>query len=372
MSKGRALASALAVALLCLGSGAVTASPAQASLPSVGGCLADAELSIGDTGSSVICLQFALGMLHMSSQPITGSFDQATADAVSWFQATNPPLRVDGRAGPQTLAALGIWSGKSGTGLVITQCRADATIRPGDAGQSVVCLQDTLRELGLFDGVSTGRSDLPTVAAVRAYQSETPPLQVDGWAGPRTLAAMGIWSGNANGGGLIVSAVTPGTAPPGPWPAPLQDQPNWRLSPQGIPFYGNRNPCSIADANLIAYQFARDGADVASQQWAVYIASREGNCNYAAVNLNLATQDDSHCTFQLNALAGLFSPNAVLGRLGWTPDSVTQSMENCANAASDFWVYCGRGPWTPPYSCRPPWQDIAAAAVILDDGGGTD
>jgi len=183
---------------------------------------------------------------------------------------------------------------------------------------------------------------------------------------------MGIWSGLAGGvGGTVVT--TSGTAPSGPWPAGIQNEPNWRVSPEGIPYYGNRHPCSLEDANMIAFQFARDGADIATEQWAVYIASREANCNYAAVNLNLATQDDSHCTFQLNALAGMFNPGQSLGRLGWTADSVTESMENCANAASDLWVYCGRGPWTPPYSCRPPWLDIAAAAsvgtVIIGDDG---
>lgn len=347
----------------------MTAAPAQAGLPSVGACLADGELSMGDTGADVICLQFALGMLHMSTQPLTGTFDQATADSVRFFQASNPPLRVDGRAGPQTLAALGIWSGKSGAGVVIIPCRSDATIRPGDSGASVVCLQDTLRELGLYDGVSTGTSDASMVEALKRYQSETPPLQVDGWAGPRTLAAMGIWSGTADGVSALLTAITPGIAPAGPWPAGVQDQPNWNVNAQGIPYYGNRGACSLADANMIAFQFARDGADIATQQWAVYIASREASCNYGAVNLNLATQDDSHCTFQLNALAGMFNPGASLGRLGWTADKVKESMENCANAASDLWVYCGRGPWTPPYSCRPPWKDIAAAATIAGNDG---
>ena len=37
-------------------------------------------------------------------------------------------------------------------------------------------------------------------------------------------------------------------------------------------------------------------------------------------------------------------------------DIVRSSLPACADAASDLWVFCGRGPWTPPYSCRPPWQ----------------
>jgi peptidoglycan hydrolase-like protein with peptidoglycan-binding domain len=334
------------------------AAPAKASLPAVGACQADAELTVFDTGPSVICLQYALGMLHISNAPITGVFDKATFDAVTWFQATHPPLRVDGRAGPRTLTALGIWSGKTNDGVVATPCRADATIEPGERSVSVRCLQDALRELGLFNGDTTGIADAATVDAVKRYQRATPPLVVDGWAGPRTLAAMGIWSGNT------VANLAPGFAPPGPWPAPMQPEPFWNLTPDGLPVFANHQPCSRADADMIAYQFAKDGADIATQQWAVYIATREGGCRFDAVNINPATLDDSHCTFQLNALAGMFAPDASLGRLGWTVDSVKQSMENCANAASDLWVYCGRGPWTPPYSCRPPWADPAAIDAV--------
>src|SRR5262249_8917837 len=161
---------------------------------------------------------------------------------------------------------------------------------------------------GLYDGPTNGVSDLKTVDAVRRYQQATPPLQVDGWAGPRTLAAMGIWSGNTTGvGGLG----TGGVAPEGPWPAPAaapEGQPFWSVTADGLPVYANHMPCSHADANMIAFQFAQDGADVATQWWAVYIATREGGCRYDAVNVNPATLDDSHCTFQLNALSGMFAP----------------------------------------------------------------
>ncbi len=386
MRTGRFSIVAAAIVVGCLGP--VSSTTAHASLPSVGVCAADHELMLGDTGASVICLQFALGMMHLTDNPITGTYDQATADVVKWFQGTHPPLLPDGRAGPQTLVALGIWSGTTtgtatagstigtASGVTTTGCTADATIKPGDAGQSVACLQDTLRELGLYSGKTTGKDDLATVGALEAFQKDTPPLRVDGYAGPRTLAAMGIWSGNANGASVYAAAGSqvPGFAPPGPWPAPLQLLPSWNETPNGIPYFGNHNPCSLADADMIAYQFGKDGADVATQQWAVYIASREGGCAYNRVNINPATADDSHCTFQLNVLSGTFAPGGELGRRGWTPDSVTVSMQACADAASDLWVYCGRGPWTPPYSCRPPWKDSALTAdttPIVIGGTGT-
>ena len=109
----------------------------------------------------------------------------------------------------------------------------------------------------------------------------------------------------------------------------------------------------MANADIIANEFAKDGADDATQQFFIYIASREGDCNFLAVNINPATHDDSHCTFQLNALAGMFEPNGELGRRGWTTDTVKQSMQNCADAASDLWVFCGRGPVDAAVRLRP-------------------
>ena len=252
--------------------------------------------------------------------------------------------------------------------------RCDATIEPGEVSQSVSCLQEALRDVGLYNGLTNGTADGATVEAIKAYQRDTPPLNVDGVAGPRTLAALGIWSGNAGAGTSAIPVSGPGGfAPPGPWPAPMQPEPQWHLTVDGLPIFGNRTPCSRPDADMIAYQFALDGADIATQQWAVYIATREGGCRFNSVNLNLSTQDDSHCTFQLNALSGMFAPTQSLGRLGWTTDNVKLSMANCANAASDLWVFCGRGPWTPPYSCRPPWKDagtpgIPSVPIIPADG----
>ncbi len=142
--------------------------------------------------------------------------------------------------------------------------------------------------------------------------------------------------------------------PTGPWPAPSQGQLNWTLTERGIPFYAGRRACSGTDADTIAYRFALDGADVSTQQWAVYVASRETGCSYNLVTVNAATRDDSHCAFQLNVRSGMFLPDGPLGRRGWTPTAVTLSMNTCADAASDLWVACGRGPWAPPYTCRPP------------------
>ncbi|MEO7398433.1 MAG: peptidoglycan-binding protein, partial [Ilumatobacteraceae bacterium] len=378
--RAAAIVTVVTLAPSCLGPLATSVVRAAPPASPAGGCVADAELKLGDVGSSVICVQYALGMIGLSDRPINGVYDDATSALVRWFQSTNPPLRVDGRAGAQTLTALGIWSGRT-AGVAEVICKADALIEPDDASPSVRCLQLALLELGLYKGEITGVFDPPTVAALTQFQIDTPRLDIDGRGGPRTLAALGIWSGRTStfspsgdvvfatgsgpgSGGVAGNARaernTPGAvAPPGPWPAAIQLEKQWALTAEGIPFYATSVGCTRSQADSIAYQFAKDGADVSTQQWAVYVASREGGCRYDVINQNAATQDDSHCTFQLNVLAGLFSPAGALGRNGWTAENVRLSLADCADAASDLWVYCGRGPWTPPYSCRPPWKDVA-------------
>lgn len=331
------------------------ATPAAAELPELQACIAHPELVRGDTGADVRCLQFTLAMLgyHVANN---GVYDRATEDAIRWFQAIMPGLTADGRAGERTLRALQIDTGSMRSAFVplvppAPLCLADAQIDPSERGQSVTCLQRRLAELGYYAASITGLHDKASMDAVRTYQKATPPLRVDGKAGAQTLAALGIWSGITSGNGR-------GTGP-GPFPAPVQEEPFWNLTADGIPFFGNHLACNPSEAAVIAAEFANDGADAATQQWAVYIASREGGCRFDAVNLNLRTRDDSHCTFQLNALARMFEPTASLGRRGWTPDLVKTSLQACADAASDLWVFCGRGPWLPPYSCTPPWEGAA-------------
>ena len=357
----------------------VEASPQRpTNVPVVQACAAQPELVRGSSGLGVRCLQFTLIMLGYSV-PYSGTFDGATEDAVRWYQGMHPPLDADGRAGDATLVAMGIAAAAAvylpakasttgattgaSTGARTTggstpspanvpatgrvACVADAQIDPGERGQSITCLQRRLTELGFYQGSITGMHDAPTQSAVRAFQKRTPPLTVDGVAGPRTLAALDIWSGLSVGNGRFTG--------PGPFPAPVQVELNWNLTTGGIPFYGNRKACTASEAAVIAAEFANDGADAATQQWAVYIASREGGCRPEAVNFNPRTKDDSHCTYQLNALSGTFAPHGELGRRGWTAESVKSSLQACADAASDLWVFCGRGPWVPPYDCKPPW-----------------
>lgn len=330
---------------------ATSSSPvAQADVPELAWCTADAGLAIGSSGPSVACVQFTLAAMGLYHATLTQKYDKPTAEAMAIFQSDHPPLRVDGIGTPLVLTDMGIYSGVDKEPPPL--CLADARLGIGAKGASVKCLQDKLTKDGYMSSPATGTFDKDTADAVRAFQFATPPLVTDGTAGPSTLAAMGIWSGKTTAQSSGQTAPVPAN---GPFPAGREPFPNWNLTQDGIPYFGNHVACTRANANIIAAEFAKDGADDATQQYFTYIASREGGCNAASVNINPATRDDSHCTFQLNALAGMFEPHGELGRRGWTTDSVKESMQNCADAASDLWVYCGRGPWTPPYACAPPW-----------------
>ena len=321
-------------------------------------CTADGDLVVGSEGAGVACVQYFLLLSGLYGGPVNSQFDAATSDAVARFQLANPPLRVDGLGTEPTLVAMGLFSGFGA--LPPADCLADADVVIGTSGDSAECVQTRLTSLGYYTGPIDAVFRRSTADALSAYQSATPGLTADGIGGTRTLAALDIWSGLSRHSTTSQPNAAP-TVAGGPWPAPRMFLPSYNLTPGGIPYFGNRGICGLADANTIAAEFANDGANDETQQWAVYVASREGGCNYLNVNLNLATRDDSHCTFQLNALSGMFNADAVLGRRGWTVDTVKQSMTNCADAASDLWVYCGRGPWTPPYSCIAPWTgDLGA------------
>jgi peptidoglycan hydrolase-like protein with peptidoglycan-binding domain len=336
----------LAVLTIMVASFGVTAGSASADVPELGVCKADAELTIGSAGSSVVCVQWALLWMGYFHGLIDGVYAQSTSDAVLKFQQDNPPLTVNGNSGAQTLSTMGIYSGVDKAPP--PACLADAPVKPGDRGLSTECLQQTLQTKGLFGGAVDGAFGPSTAAAVKTFQRQNPPLNSDGVAGNSTLAALGIWSGWTR-----VDQASPVMG--NWWPAGFQPEPNWRVTAQGIPYYNGHHICTRENADIIADEFAKDGADPSTQQYFIYIASREGGCDFHAVNINPATKDDSHCTFQINALSGTFEPGGELGRRGWTKDNVKESMPNCADAASDLWVFCARGPWTPPYSCAPPW-----------------
>lgn len=143
--------------------------------------------------------------------------------------------------------------------------------------------------------------------------------------------------------------------PAGLLPAPQWSSwPSWRVTAEGVPYYRGRTACTVAQAGVIAAEFAARGASLDTQRWAIYVASREAGCDHTAVNIGRT--DNSHGTHQLNAKGnGPLSPAGVLGQLGWTPAKVTASLQSSARAAADLWAICGKGPWVKgDYGCRRP------------------
>jgi general secretion pathway protein A len=63
------------------------------------------------------------------------------------------------------------------------------TLNPGDSGPAVEWLQRALAELGFLAHAESGRFDLPTTAAVMAFQ-QSHALSADGSVGPRTKMAL--------------------------------------------------------------------------------------------------------------------------------------------------------------------------------------
>lgn len=66
------------------------------------------------------------------------------------------------------------------------------SLRQGESGDSVVCLQEALIAAGRTEVEATGTFDYPTFAAVEAIQTERK-LFVDGVVGRETAISLGIW-----------------------------------------------------------------------------------------------------------------------------------------------------------------------------------
>ena len=122
-----------------------------------------------------------------------------------------------------------------------------------------------------------------------------------------------------------------------------------------VPGYPGHPKCTSSNAQVIRKEFAKDGANAETQNWFVYVASRESGCNYKAVYINSRTGDNLHCAFMLNARSGPLSRLGLLTLQGFTPYSVKTSMAACANAASNLWKRCGKHLWIRgDYGCRRP------------------
>jgi general secretion pathway protein A len=184
--------------------GAVTASAVDAALAAWGDApfaagslaLAEALAALEARGLSVLALQGttldALATLGYPALLVIPGPDGATrlawlagldADAVTLAGVDSPaPLRLS----RQELAAL--WTGEAFVVWRDFELLPD-TLAEGATGEGVAWLQGALVELGFRLPGATRRFDLPTLAAVMAFQ-QTHDLAPDGTVGPRTKMAL--------------------------------------------------------------------------------------------------------------------------------------------------------------------------------------
>ena len=84
--------------------------------------------------------------------------------------------------------------------ICLTQAAQAATYQRGSTGSVVRQIQTKLKSWGYYSGSVDGIYGSATEQAVRAFQKKNG-LTVDGKAGPKTLAAMGISAGSATSSG---------------------------------------------------------------------------------------------------------------------------------------------------------------------------
>ena len=153
----------------------------------------DYYLTIGSKGKKVETLQRRLIELGWLGGNVTGTYDEATAAAVSAFQRKTKDLWEDGIAGPDTLRALYSSNAARGSGSSSSQTNRE-TLEFGSEGAEVRRLQQKLKDLGYLSGSVDGKFGVATEAAVIAFQKNNN-LTADGKAGTATLNK--LYSGTA-------------------------------------------------------------------------------------------------------------------------------------------------------------------------------
>lgn len=136
----------------------------------------------GSSGEETRQIQTALRALGLYGGEIDGIYGVVTADAVRRFQSSNG-MTADGVAGPQTLAALGIYT-YGGEGVYKTGSRGDMVRR----------IQTALRAVGYYAGETDGIFGPLTEGALINWQRDNG-LAADGIAGSATLSVLGLSGG---------------------------------------------------------------------------------------------------------------------------------------------------------------------------------
>ncbi|KAB2851446.1 MAG: hypothetical protein F9K44_01485 [Hyphomicrobiaceae bacterium] len=179
----------------------------------------------GDVAEFIYRIQKAIGV-----KP-DGDFDAGTEAALKRWQAARG-LAADGIAGPATLSAMGL----------LDEC----WVENGDKAALVRGLQERLKIR------ADGRFGDQTESAIERFQKQNG-LEIDGVAGPKTLAALG----------LLGQAGTPSAAGPGPRSTSVSSGAAARQIRSWAYQLSDIDPKVIAglDVDLVVIDYSRDGED---------------------------------------------------------------------------------------------------------------
>lgn len=175
-------------------------------LGAVSGALAE-NLRIGAEGKQVRLAQARLSQLGFYKGDVDGKFGYSTYLAVRAFQKMNG-LKVDGVIGVMTIARLFASTVFNSKGVKVTSPLA-IRVAYGDSGPAVTMVQNRLRTLKFYTGVSDAKFGYATFLAVKEFQKWNK-LTADGIVGSATWKAL-----FSSGATPYDPGTTPGMPDPG-------------------------------------------------------------------------------------------------------------------------------------------------------------
>ncbi len=151
-------------------------------------CASALEYTLDDEASEVGLIQTALLELDFYYGDITDHYGARTQRGVRLFQEEYG-LEVTGVADDETRALLYQVTGTQAPELSDMLLEMNVTLRRGDSGSAVSWLQESLTQLGYYEGEITGSYGGLTKEAVRLFQRASG-LSSDGVAGRNTIKAI--------------------------------------------------------------------------------------------------------------------------------------------------------------------------------------